>query len=225
MASKEVERILTENINLVRHIAHQVRRYCSEPFEDLEQLGCIGLLKAIDRFDADKGIKFSCYALPYIRGEMMRYLRDKASPVNIPRTLHDLHSRITALERTGIHSDAEIASRLEVSVDKIKEARNAVYARIALPLPPVELGASSDIDDKDEVPTPALLKLELDMQRMSKAFEQLEDNVAECLKLTFEQQLGTAEVALALQCSGTRVRKLIAQGLKTIKASAPETFP
>lgn len=224
MASKEVERILTENINLVRHIAHQVRRYCSEPFEDLEQLGCIGLLKAIDRFDAGKGVKFSCYALPYIRGEMMRYLRDKSSPVSIPRTLHDLHSRITALERTGIYSDAEIASRLEVSADKIKEARNAVYARTALPLPPIELGASSDnIDVEDKLPTTALLKLELDMQRMSNAFEQLEDNVAQCLKLTFEQQLGTAEVAHALQCSGTRVRKLIAQGLKAINSSSPVT--
>lgn len=216
MTPKELNRIVADNINLVRKIAHQVRKCCNEPFEDLEQQGCIGLLKAIERFDQNKGVKFSCFAVPYIRGEMWRYLRDKSSSISIPRTLHDLHSRIAAVERTGVRSDAEIAQILDVTLAKVREARTAARSRLAVPLPPTELGAVSSSMEGDWVPTAALKKLELDMQKLAGAFEQLEPEVKECLKLTFEKQLGTTLVASALQCSVVKVRKLLALGLKEL---------
>lgn len=78
------------NTGLVRKVAHRVRRQCAEPYEDLEQIGYIGLIRAIERFDPHQGCAFSSFAVPYIRGEMLHFLRDKGSVVKIPRRWQEL---------------------------------------------------------------------------------------------------------------------------------------
>ncbi len=61
------------NIGLVRKIAHRVAYQCAEPYEDLEQIGYLGLISAIERFDPTQGCAFSSFAVPYIRGEMLHF--------------------------------------------------------------------------------------------------------------------------------------------------------
>ena len=78
------------NIGLVRKVAHQICRKCAEPYEDLEQIGYLGLIRAIERFDPLQGAAFSSFAIPYIRGEMLHYLRDKGSMMRIPRRWQEL---------------------------------------------------------------------------------------------------------------------------------------
>ena len=66
------------NIGLVRKEVHHWVKQCTESYEDLMQVGCIGLIRAIERFDLSRGSAFSTFAVPYIRGEIQHYLRDKS---------------------------------------------------------------------------------------------------------------------------------------------------
>ena len=77
--------LVTLNAGLVRQMAHRISNQCSEPFEDLNQIGYLGLIRAIERFNPHHGYAFSSFAIPYIRGEMLHYLRDKGSVMRIPR--------------------------------------------------------------------------------------------------------------------------------------------
>ncbi len=73
------ERLITSNLNLVRHVVHRYR-FTGQEFEELFQVGCVGLVKAVDRFDLERGTRFSTYAVPLILGEVQRHLRDQAPP-------------------------------------------------------------------------------------------------------------------------------------------------
>src|SRR5919205_160879 len=81
------------HLPLVEHCARRFRNR-GEPFEDLVQVGTIGLLKSIDRFDLDRGVEFSTYATPTIIGEIKRYFRDKGWAIRVPRRLQELRMRI-----------------------------------------------------------------------------------------------------------------------------------
>jgi RNA polymerase sigma-B factor len=81
------------NAGLVRKVAHQVSKTCNEPFEDLEQIGYLALIRAVERFNPNQGTAFSSFAIPYIRGEMLHYLRDRSSMMRIPRRWQDLYSK------------------------------------------------------------------------------------------------------------------------------------
>ena len=77
------------HLPLVEHCARRFRNR-GEPFEDLVQVGTIGLIKSIDRFDTDRGVEFSTYATPTIIGEIKRYFRDKGWAIRVPRRLQEL---------------------------------------------------------------------------------------------------------------------------------------
>lgn len=118
-----VERMLP----FVRHVA---RRYANrgEPLEDLVQVGCIGLLKAIDRFDVSRGVRLSSFAEPNVAGEIKRHFRDRGWSVRMPRDLQELNAAIIRegdqlagrLGRTP--SAPELAERLHTSPERIVEA-------------------------------------------------------------------------------------------------------
>ena len=83
------------HLPLVEHCARRFRNR-GEPFEDLVQVGTIGLIKSIDRFDTDRGVEFSTYATPTIIGEIKRYFRDKGWAIRVPRRLQELRMQIGA---------------------------------------------------------------------------------------------------------------------------------
>src|SRR5919112_4083509 len=83
------------HLPLVEHCARRFRNR-GEPFEDLVQVGTIGLLKSVDRFDSDRGVEFSTYATPTIIGEIKRYFRDKGWAIRVPRRLQELRMQIGA---------------------------------------------------------------------------------------------------------------------------------
>src|SRR6478735_8663235 len=90
------DRLVEEMMPLVRSLA---RRYAGrgEPVEDLVQVGAIGLIKAIDRFDLDRGVELSTYAVPTIVGEIRRHFRDKAWALHVPRRLKELNQQLGSL--------------------------------------------------------------------------------------------------------------------------------
>lgn len=92
--AKYRERLVSQHIGLVEFLARRFRNR-GEPVEDLIQVGTIGLLKAIERFDLERGVEFSTYATPTIVGELKRHFRDKGWAVRVPRRLQELHLELT----------------------------------------------------------------------------------------------------------------------------------
>jgi RNA polymerase sigma-B factor len=88
------EQLVDQYIGLVEFLARRFRNR-GEPLEDLTQVGTIGLLKAIDRFDLSREVEFSTYATPTIVGELKRHFRDKGWAVRVPRRLQELHLELT----------------------------------------------------------------------------------------------------------------------------------
>lgn len=94
--------VAVEYQNLVRKIAHRMARQCPEPYKDLEQLGNIGLLRAIERYNPTTGASFSSFAIPYIQGEMLHHLRDHGTEVKIPRRWREIHAQAARVERKWV---------------------------------------------------------------------------------------------------------------------------
>ncbi|MCX6396434.1 MAG: RNA polymerase sigma factor SigF [Propionibacteriales bacterium] len=117
-------------------VDHCARRFTQrgEPFEDLVQVGTIGLIKAVDRFDLERGVEFSTYATPTIIGEIKRHFRDKGWAVRVPRRLQEL--RMSIAVATGELSQSlgrsptarEIAERLDVSVEDVLDGIESAHA-------------------------------------------------------------------------------------------------
>jgi RNA polymerase sigma-B factor len=127
-----VERFLP----LARSIASRYVRQ-SEPFEDIFQVACLGLVKAIDGFDVTRGRAFSSFAVPTIAGEIKRYYRDRTWSVHVPRDLQELTLQIerarNELEREHSRSPTvpEIAARLDIDAEDVMEALQARHAQRA----------------------------------------------------------------------------------------------
>ena len=111
-----------------------------EPLDDLVQVGTIGLIKSVDRFDNDRGVEFSTYATPTIIGEIKRYFRDKGWAIRVPRRLQELRMSISAV--TGEMSQdlgrsptpRELAEKLGVSVEEVMEGIESANAYSTLSL-------------------------------------------------------------------------------------------
>ncbi|MEM9152323.1 MAG: sigma-70 family RNA polymerase sigma factor, partial [Cyanobacteria bacterium P01_F01_bin.3] len=124
-------RLVQLNIGLVRREAHRWLHNSSESFDDLMQVGSLGLIRAIERFDLQKGFAFSSFAIPYIRGEIQHYLRDKGAVVRIPRrwqTLQNQSARAIRRLQEDLNrrpSDQEVANELDISVEEWQQVRIA----------------------------------------------------------------------------------------------------
>ncbi|APD47509.1 sigma-70 family RNA polymerase sigma factor [Synechococcus sp. CS-602] len=99
----ERNRLVELNLPLVRKVADRQSRSTNLPFDDLLQLGCLGLIKAIESFDPGKGVALSSYAVPYIRGAMQHHLRDQHPPLRCSRLLRELHRRGQTLQQQCLH--------------------------------------------------------------------------------------------------------------------------
>ncbi len=127
------ERVLVELMPLVRALAS---RYAGrgEPLEDLVQVGSVGLIKAVDRFDVDRGYEFSSYAVPTIVGEIRRHFRDKAWAMHVPRRLKELSVRLSRVldalttELGRSPTVPELAEAAGVDAEDVIDALDAAQA-------------------------------------------------------------------------------------------------
>jgi RNA polymerase sigma-B factor len=138
---------------LVEHLARRFRNR-GEPYDDLVQVATIGLIKAIDRFDSDRGVEFSTYATPTILGEIKRYFRDKGWAIRVPRRLQELRLSLTAAtaeltqELGRAPTVAELSDRLGLSPDLVIEGLESANAYNTLSL---------DAPDQNETDTTTVL--------------------------------------------------------------------
>jgi RNA polymerase sigma-B factor len=216
------------NAGLVRKIAHRVSHQCAEPYEDLEQIGYLGLIRAIERFNPNQGCAFSSFAVPYIRGEMLHFLRDRSSTVKIPRRWQQLNKagqkiREELSEAFGRQpTDEEIADRLNVSVNEWRESKLATKNRLPLSL---DATISQQIDSPmtlgDTLPDAHyqnLQSLEEDRQQIQRALSQLEDKTRQAIEYVFIKDLSRKEVAERIGVSPMTVTRRLHRGIQQMVA-------
>ena len=211
------------NAGLVRKIAHRVSRQCAEPYEDLEQIGYIGLIRAIERFNPHQGCAFSSFAVPYIRGEMLHFLRDRGSIVKIPRRWQELQKegqkvrKALSQELGRQPRDMEIAEGMNIPLDEWRASKLAAKNRLPLSLDatigqhidsPVTLGDAIP-DDRYQ----RFLHLQEDRQQLQGALANLEEKTRTAIEFVYFKDLSRKEVAKRIGVSPMTVTRRIQRGI------------
>jgi RNA polymerase sigma-B factor len=215
------------NFGLVRKEAHYWINQCHESYEDLLQVGCLGLIRAIERFELSKGHAFSSYAIPYIRGEIQHYLRDKGVTMRIPRRWLAIQQQAIGMSRTlreKYHrqpTDSELATALKISLSEWQEIKLAWANRAPLSLDvPVQDGEEGATCLGELVPDPRYRSFQLaqeDQMRLQQALVQLEQRTREVLECVFLQDLTQKQVAEHLGISVVTVSRRVKKGLDLLK--------
>jgi RNA polymerase sigma-B factor len=219
--------LASEYLPLAKHLA---KRYGHDNThaEDLVQVASIGLLKAIDRFDPDRGIAFSSFATPTILGELKRYFRDKSWTVRAPRDLQELTLKVarageqleTELGRAP--TAAQVAERIGATVEQVLDARVAASARrgVSLDRPAGDddgatLGETYGVIDRD-------LSRAEDAVTVQRLMGVLGERERLILRLRFTDDLTQAEIAARLGVSQMHVSRLIRQSITRLQVAAGE---
>ena len=211
-------------LNLVKYLASKFRNR-GEPIDDLIQVGTIGLIKAIDRFDLEREVEFTTYATPTIAGEIKRHFRDKGWAVKVPRRLQELSFKVNqavdALTQRHQRSPSipEIAEYLEVTPDDVLEALETFDAYNFVSL---ENDHSSDGSESFSIleyvgQDDALMSVVDDRAVLSKALKALEPQEQRVLYLRFFEGLTQTEIAVKLGISQMQVSRLLRRTLRILR--------
>lgn len=208
------DRLVEEMMPLVHSLA---RRYAGrgEPYEDLVQVGAIGLIKAIDRFDLERGLELSTYAVPTIVGEIRRHFRDRSWSVHVPRRMKELSLRVSRLvddlssELGRAPTVTEIAAAAEVVEEDVIEALETARAHTATSLStPVGSGGDLTLIDtlaEDEAGFETLERGSV----VRTGLEALTERERRIVVLRFVKGLTQSEIASEMGISQMHVSRLL----------------
>lgn len=218
------DELVTSYLNLVRFLARKFANR-GEPLDDLIQVGTIGLIKAIDRFDVSKNFEFTTYATPTILGEIKRHFRDKGWAVRVPRRLQELSAKVNGavdelvaeLKRSPTIS--EIAAHLDTTPEMVMEAMesSAAYASITL--------ETDDSGDNDDMPS-LIDKLGIEDRDLENAdnkivldelLAKLPEEEQTIVNLRFHTGLTQMEIARELDISQMQVSRLLRRALGELR--------
>jgi RNA polymerase sigma-B factor len=200
----------------------------SEPYDDLLQVASLGLLNAIDRFDASRGTPFAGFAKPTILGELKRYFRDKVWTVRVPRSVHDRMGRVEqateklTLELRRPPSAQELADHLALEVGEVLEILEAQHNRRPLSLDAPPVGEDPDDSSGAEwVGRPdGNYDLVDDRLAMESVLPSLGEREREVLRLRFVEELPQTEIAARIGCSQMHISRLLRRSLDQLRAEA-----
>jgi len=203
---------------LVKKISHGLARRQSDPIEDIMQVGCVGLMKAIEQFDATQGASFKTYSTHRITGEIRHYLRDKASIIRAPRELLELSFRMNTLieklqsDLGRTPTEMEISKELQLPLKRVTEAFEVDRRKQMVSLDQISTFTESDqsigdrlVDDKN------LENQRLQEERimLKEAVQKLPDNLKEVVQLSFFEDLNQNEIAKIVGISQMQVSRRI----------------
>jgi RNA polymerase sigma-B factor len=218
------EQLIERYMSLVRSLA---RRYANrgEHLDDLVQIGAIGLIKAIDRFDLERGVELTTYATPNIIGEIKRHFRDKGWAVRVPRGLQELSVQLSRLvEQLTVQlgrspTIAEIAEAAEVEEEAVLEALESGRAYTS-----VSLSSTGGPDDDDELdPLESIgseehqYEISEDRAVLAPGFQVLDERERKILHLRFFEGLTQSQIAQQIGISQMHVSRLIRRSLEKIR--------
>ncbi len=220
------DELVTMHLPLVNHLARRFRDR-GEAHDDLVQVGTIGLIKSVDRFDPERGVEFSTYATPTIVGEIKRHFRDKGWSVRVPRRLQELRlaiSRATAeLSQTNGRSPTvkEIAAYLKISEDDVLEGLDAAQSYSTLSLdgggndPDGDAPALMDTLGSDDA---ALENVEY-RETLRPLLASLPDRERQIVILRFFHNKTQSEIASEVGVSQMHVSRLLAKALASLRGA------
>jgi RNA polymerase sigma-B factor len=225
------EQLIAMHQNLVRFLAGKFANR-GEPLEDLVQVGTIGLVNAVDRYDAGRGNKFSTYATPTIVGEIRRYFRDKAWSLKVPRRLQELNQAANkAVDSLAVKlgrspTVAEIAKAIGATEEETLEAIElgnaydtvSLDSRMSNESESAPMTLAEFVGGEDET----LVSLQK-YGDLTAAIENLEEREKSIIMLRFFQDLSQAEVAKKLNISQMHVSRLQHRALTNLKKQMLET--
>jgi RNA polymerase sigma-B factor len=225
------EQLIERYLPLARRLARRYQR-AEEPLEDLVQVACLGLIKAIDRFDVNREVVFSSYAVPTILGELKRHFRDRTWSVRVPRDLQELALRVDrTVTRLSVGqrrspSIGEIAEAVGASEEQVLEALEAAgaYRAGSLDAPRPAQGSSQGSESLADT----LGEDEGGFQRaeeratLEPLLARISTRERTVLELRFRQDLTQAEIGERIGVSQMQVSRLIRQALMRLRAGLAE---
>ena len=221
------DEMIERYLPLARRLARRYQR-ANEPLEDLMQVAAIGLVKAVDRFDPDRGTAFSSYAVPTILGELKRYFRDSAWAVHVPRGMQErviaMNHEVARLSLTGGRSPSvsDIAAALSIPSEEVLEAMEAATAYDAVSLD----GSHSPNADGGDSYADSLggddegYELVEYGTAIAPTLRALPARDRLVLHLRFEEDLTQLEIAERIGVSQMHVSRLIRRALERLRAVA-----
>ena len=218
------EQLVERHLPLVRSLA---RRYAGrgESVEDIEQVGAIGLLKAIDRYELSREVALTTYATPNVVGEIKRHFRDRGWTIRIPRALQELNVKMSgAVERLTVRlgrspTIAELATELDATPEQVLEAVEAgsAYSPVSLSASPSneeDLDLMEVIGEEDENFARADERTSLEP-----ALGELPERERQILRMRFEEGLTQTQIAERVGLSQMHVSRLIRRSLESMRES------
>jgi RNA polymerase sigma-B factor len=222
------EQLIEQYLPLVRALAARYARR-GDQLEELVQVGSIGLIKAIDRFDIDRGVELTTYATPTIIGEIRRHFRDKGWSVRVPRALQELKLRLSQLvdelarELHRSPTVAELAAAADVTPEDVLEALETNDAYLAVSLSSPAWGEDDDEHDRTEALGEPDHGYEVSEDRMllAPAVRVLDERERKVLHLRFYSGLTQSQIALDLGISQMHVSRIIRAALERLRSAIP----
>ena len=225
------EALVHLHLPLVEFLARRFRDR-GEPLDDLVQVGTIGLIKAVDRFDVDRGVEFSTYATPTIVGEIKRHFRDKGWAVRVPRRLQELRHELATTTELLSHSlgraptIAEIARALDLSEEQVLEGLESANAYST-----VSLDAGSDGEDGGGGSALASIGADDEALEGVEYRESLRPLLAllpardrQILMLRFFRNMTQSQIAVEVGISQMHVSRLLTKTLEQLREQLTEEY-
>jgi len=223
------EQLIEQYMSLVRSLARRYS-YRGEQLEDLVQIGAIGLIKAIDRFDLERGVELTTYATPNIIGEIKRHFRDKGWSVRVPRGLQELNVQLSRLveQLTVQYSRSptipELAKAAGVEEELVLEALESGRAYTSLSLSVG--GGGGDEDDLDPLESLGTEEHQYEVSEdravLAPGFKALDERERKILQLRFFDGLTQSQIAQQVGISQMHVSRLIRRSLEKIRETIAE---
>ncbi len=223
------EELIERYMSLVRSLARRYA-YRGEQLDDLVQIGAIGLIKAIDRFDLERGVELTTYATPNIIGEIKRHFRDKGWAVRVPRGLQELNVQVSKLiEQLTVQlgrspTIPELAKAAGVEEEQVLEALESgrAYSSVSL-----STGGGSDEDGElDPLESLGTIEHEYEVSEdravLAPGFKVLDERERKILHLRFFSGLTQSQIAAEIGISQMHVSRLIRRSLQKIREEITE---
>ncbi len=219
------EQLIEQYMSLVRSLARRYS-YRGEQFEDLVQIGAIGLIKAIDRFDLERGVELTTYATPNIIGEIKRHFRDKGWSVRVPRGLQELNVQLSRLmdqltvQLSRSPTIPELAKASGSTEEEVLEALESGRAYSSLSLS--SGGGTDGEDDLDPLESIGTEEHQYEVSEdravLAPGFRALDERERKILQLRFFDGLTQSQIAAHVGISQMHVSRLIRRSLEKIRA-------
>jgi RNA polymerase sigma-B factor len=221
------EEVAQRFMPLARELAQRYR-HTDEPLDDLIQVACLGLVKAIDRYEPDRGSRFMSYAVPTILGELKRHFRDKGWAIHVPRDLQEralavTHTREALAKRLGRSPTVkEVADGLSCSVEQVLEATEAASAYDTTSLDaPIGRGEedAGTLGDSLGGVDQGFEFVEL-TGAIAASFRELPAREREIVRLRFAEDLTQREIGDRVGISQMHVSRLLRRALERLQSAA-----